>query len=67
MGDFSAWGSLDPCPQCREFLRGHQIPSGKSGKAVQRPTHSLCKEASHGFSPEKLEAKVEGLEAVAWY
>lgn len=45
-----------PMPQGTEPLRVHQIPSGKSGMGVQRTTHSLH-EASHGSSPEMLEAK----------
>lgn len=65
MRGFSAWGSLDPHPQGREVLRGHQIPSGKSGIEVQRTIRSLCHEASHCLSPERLEAKAEGMRARA--
>lgn len=35
-------------------------------RSAENHLHSLCKEASHGFSPEMLEAKAEGLEAGAW-
>lgn len=66
MRGFSPWSSLDPRLQGREVLRGHQIPSGKSGMEVQRTIHCLCHEASQCLSPEMLEAKAEGLRASAW-